>query len=238
MGRGASTSETVAVERTGRPERVSVSVFPTSQLDPEHPIADLWGLVGDLGLVAEEQRCLRDYLLVEPLEIHAEADPTVLLHSQMKPYVGPGGERVMAHPLSRRARLSIGRDVVCLATVGDFVLQGEDGMVRIERRADFKRDFERVEMTPFPQAVVPLAGEIRQALLDGRLNDAFADLRDSGGLERRSLELRSLGETLLLESWKRAAAGGHERELAEEVSDWLGAPAGVDASALSRAALG
>ena len=129
--------------------------------------------------------------------------------AQMKPYVGPGGERVMAHPLSRRAHIGDRR-----GTVGDYLVQDDEGAVDIVRRDDFRAGF-----THAATAVVPLVGEVRQALRGaarGRL------LRPAGGWRTPGLELRSLGETLLAEPRRRAGPGGHAVELAEKVNAWLG----------------
>lgn len=238
MGRGSSHDSlgSEAVRGIGRPG----AEFPAPELDPEHPISDLWGLVGNLGPSSEERRCLNDYLLLPPLNIDGRPQPeSTPRHSQMRGYLGPGGEAVLVYPLSRRARLS-SQEGEQLGTVGDYLVQADDGSARIVRRSEFKSNFKRIEAAGRSDlyGFSVRVSEVRQALVEGRLDDAFADLRQNSELIEHNLEFKALSESLLEESWRRATISPADLRRAEAVTDWLGQSsrfAGTDLSAVAPA---
>lgn len=228
MGRGQS-KDASAPHRALIPVRRAAPAeaggeFPAPELDPRHPISDLWQVRGRLGSAAAEQRVLAECLAAPILRIDGSAGDVAPRHSGMISY-RDRGRAVLALAIDRRFEVWREGDVE-RGSVGDFLVQDDDGSARVSRRREFLSRYRPLPLAgPGPSLLqVPLS-EARQALVDGDLERAFSTLRGLGAAValERNIELRELSEVLLEASWQRAQEGISARVLAERVTDWVGA---------------
>jgi hypothetical protein len=202
--------------------------FPLPQLDRAHPASDLWNVVGHLAAPGEERRYLRERLALDPLRVDGRPQQG-LRHFEMRPYRDTANKLVWAAPMSRQF-VVFGEDEELYGTVGDYLLQDEQGQAGICRRRDFPRHFAR---SGSDEAAAPLAAEqvrvaaAREALLVGDLERAFEEIESRREALEANVQLREISESLQEAAWERAPEGPADLALAERISDWI---AGAEAA--------